>query len=199
MGQLTNTASGILTGINSKFDGITSMAKGVLCLPQLFSPENLKYLTANIGTYLAAYAANVVTSLANFVTDTISRNIQNVAGVITSQLNAINNFIKDIKEAIQLIKTYAENLEQKMKDTWDFLTDTENCNFAAAEIGKCLISDILDELPKSVTKGLSDGTLDLNNKVLDITEKLRAPEKSLTRYYNQAQKFGNKARIQQMF
>jgi len=199
MGALATATGGILTGVSTKLGGVISVAKGILCLPQLFSPNSLKYLTANIGNFLAAYASNVITSFTNFVTDTVTRNIQNATGITTSQLNAINNFIKDIKETIQLIKTFAETFEQQVTDMWEFLTDKENCDFAAAELGKCLISDVLDELPKSITKQLSDGTLDLNNKVLDITEKLRGPEKSLTRYYNQAQTFANKARIQQAF
>lgn len=199
MSVLANATSGILTGVNTKFDSIITVAKGVLCLPQIFSPKGLQYLTANISTFLAAYAANVISGLTNFVRDTITRNIQNVTGVIGSQLNAINNFIKDIRESITLIKTYAKTIAQDTKNVWEFLTNNENCSFAAAELGKCLISDILDELPKATSKALADGTLDLNNKVLDVTDQLTQPQKSLTRYYNQAQVFANKAKIQQLF
>jgi conjugal transfer/entry exclusion protein len=199
MGLITNATSGILTGVSTKVGAITTMARGILCIPQILSPTGLKYLTASIGQFLTAYGANVITSLANFVTATVTRNIQNITGVITTQLNAINNFIKDIRESIQLIKNYATQLLSESRSIWNHLSDQLNCNFAAAELAKCLISDILDELPKSVSRQLSDGTLNLNNKVLDITDKLRGPEKSITRFTHQAQTFANKARIQQLF
>ena len=196
---VTNSTSGIISGLNAKFDGITSVAKGILCLPQLLNPAKLKGLTANVGKMLTAYASNVVTGLANFVTATVTRNIQNVTGAIGEQLNKINNFISDIKESIQLIKTTAKALVDKAKNTWDFLTDTENCSFAAAELGKCIISDILDDIPRSVSKQLSEGTLDLNNRVRDITEGLTAPGRAITGYINQAQTLANRASIQQRF
>ena len=199
MGQITNATSGILTGVNTKFDSITTMAQGILCLPQIFSPDGLKNITASIGRYLAAYASNVITSLFGFVYDTISRNIQNVTGVITSQLNAINNFIKDISESIALIKNFAKGLLGDAKSVWEHITNKENCAFAAAELGKCIISDILDELPKAVTRDLSTGTLNLNNKILDITDKLTGPTKTITRATNRYQSLANKARIQQLF
>jgi len=203
MGLITNTVtnatSGILSGFNRKFDMVTGVAKGILCLPQLFSPKNLKNLTANVGKALVQYANGVVAGLTNFVTSTIVRHIQNITGVISSQLRLINDFIKDINESITLIKQTAKSLVTKVKNTLDFLKDTENCSFAAAELGKCIISDILDDVPRATAKQLVNGSLDLNKKVSDITNGLTHPSKSITKYLNQSQMLANKASIQQLF
>ncbi len=199
MGLFSTAVGGILTGVNTKIDSITTVAKGILCLPQILSPQGLQYLTSNVLNMLGAYAGSVIAGLTNFVATTITRTIQNVTGVIGSQINQINNFLKEINESISLIKTYLRGLGDRSKLTKDFLLDKQNCNFAAAELAKCLISDILDEVPKAVTKKLSDGTSDFNNKVLDVTSQLLTPEKTITRYVNQTQLLANRARIQQMF
>jgi len=199
MGLFSTAVGGILTGVNTKIDSITTVAKGILCLPQILSPQGLQYLTSNVLNVLTTYAASVITGLTNFVATTITRTVQNVTGVVAGQINKINNFLKDINESITLIKTYLNNLDDRAKQIRDFLLDKQNCNFAAAELAKCIISDILDEVPKSVTKKLSDGTSDFNNKVLDVTSQLLKPEKTITKYLNQTQIFANKARIQQMF
>lgn len=199
MGLLSTATGGILTGINTRIDSITSVAKGVLCLPQIFSPSGLQYLTSNIGNMLSNYAASVISGLTNFVASTITNTIRNVTGVIGSQLNRINNFLKDINESISLIKTYLKSLDERAKNIMQFLLDKENCNFAAAELAKCLISDVLEDVPRAVTRSLSNGTSDFNNTVLNVTSRLLEPERTITRYLNQAQTLANRARIQQMF
>lgn len=199
MGLLSTATGGILTGINTRIDSITSVAKGVLCLPQIFSPDGLRYLTSNIGNMLSNYAASVISGLTNFVASTITNTIRNVTGVIGSQLNRINNFLKDINESISLIKTYLKSLDERAKNIMQFLLDKENCNFAAAELAKCLISDVLEDVPRAVTRSLSNGTSDFNNTVLNVTSRLLEPERTITRYLNQAQTFANRARIQQLF
>lgn len=199
MGLFSTAVGGILTGVNTKIDSITTVAKGILCLPQIFSPQGLQYLTSNVLNLLSTYAGSIIFGLTNFVATTISRTIYNVAGTVAGQINKINNFLREINESITLIKTYLRNLDDRAKQIKDFLLDKQNCNFAAAELAKCIISDILDEVPKAVTKSLSDGTSDFNNKVVDVTSKLLEPEKAITRYVNQTQLLANRARIQQMF
>lgn len=199
MGALATATGGILTGVNTGFDSITTVAKGIMCLPQLLSPNGLKYLTAGIVSTLANTAGQFISGMLNFVSTTISRTIDNITGVIGSQLNAISNFIRDINESITLIKTYLRSLDERAKATLDFLLDSENCAFAAAELGKCIINDIINEIPKKTAKSLSDGTLNYNNKVLDVTTQLLAPEKSITKFMNRAQLFANKAQTQQLF
>lgn len=199
MGAISTATGGILTGVSTKVGAITSVAKGVMCLPQIFSPQGLQYLAANVVNLLSTYAASVITGLTNFVADTITRNIQNITGTIGSTLNQINNLLREINESITLIKTYLTSLEDRAKNILDFLLDGSNCNFAAAELAKCMISDILDEVPKSVTKSLADGTSDFNNKVLDVTDSLLGPSRSLNRSVARYQQFANRARVQQMF
>lgn len=199
MGLLSTATGGILTGVNTKIDSITSVAKGIFCLPQILSPQGLQNLTSNVLNIASAYAGSVISGLSNFVAGTITKTIQNVTGAIGSQINKINNFLKDINESISLIKTYIRNLDDRAKQIKDFLLDKQNCNFAAAELAKCMLSDVLDEIPKSITKSLADGTSDFNNKVLDVTSQLLKPEKTITRYMNQTQLLANRARIQQMF
>jgi phage-related protein len=197
MGLIAVTAGGLITGYSNQFGALTSVAKGILCIPQLLSPSGLKNLTAGIMGALSAVAGEVIAGLLGFVGTVVSRTIENITGIISSQIAAINAFIEDISATITLIKSIIGSLDDIAKNTMKFLLDGQNCQFAAAELGKCIVGGILEEITNKAARDLSIGSLDYHKKVQDITTKLIEPERIIGKFNKKAQMFANKAAIQQ--
>jgi hypothetical protein len=191
MGLISTTTSGILTGVSNKVGALTSVAKGVLCLAQVFTPQGLSNLTSGVLTTLTTYATSVVTGLTTMITSMAVQTVNNITGLIVG-------IVTDITDSVTMIKDYLQNLDDAAKDIKKYLLDQQNCNFTAAEIASCLLGDVVDDITNSVAKKISEGTTKLDDAVSDISSKILTPEKTISKYLDQAQSFANKAKIQQL-
>lgn len=191
MGFIANTTGGILTGINNKFDSITGIAKGILCLPQLFTSGQGGIMSA-----LQRQAAGVVYGMSQLVTSIVTRTLNQLVGKLGKELAVLNAFLQDIRQSITLIKTFITSLDDKAKSTFDFLKDQENCKFVAAELGRCIIGQVTGAVTKKLAKDLTGGTKDIGTEVNKISKSLFAPDKSIEQYVKRSNYFISKSAAQ---
>lgn len=199
MVPISTTAAGIITGYSNKFGALTSVAGGILCLSQLFSPENLADFATGIIDGLQAAAGQIVAGLLDFVGSVVSNTIMGVTGIISTQLYIIQEFINDIAQTVAMIRGLIESLDDIAKDTLAFLKDSANCDFAAAELGKCLVAGIVEDITRKSASTLVDGSLQYQAKVLDATSNLVGANSPINQFIYKSQMFANKALIQQRF
>jgi hypothetical protein len=195
MGQISMTAAGILTGYSNQFGALTSVAGGILCLSQLFTADGL----AGIWAGIQAAAGEVIAGLLDFVGTVVSDTIMAVTGMVSTRLLIIQDFINDIAQTVALIRAALSSLDDLAKATLDFLMGAANCNFAAAELGKCLAAGVIADLTRKTTSSLVEGSLEYQATVLNATAKLVGPDSGINKFINKSQMFANKAMIQQQF
>lgn len=199
MGAISTTAAGVITGYSSQLGSLTSVAKGIMCIPQLLSPSGLAGLTSGILGTLNAVAGEVIAGLLEFVGTVVASTIAHITGVISSQLAAIQMFVADIAQTIALIIGVLTSLDDIAKDTWKFLTDGQNCQFAAAELGKCIVAGLIEEMKPKIAMALQEGSISYSEKINDLTANLLGPEATIAKFTEKSQMFANKAAIQQVF
>lgn len=197
MGPITMATGGMITGYSNQLGAITSVAKGILCLPQLLSPENLKNLTAGILGELSRSAGEIVGGLLMMISSTITNTINAITGAISAELAVINSFLQDIANSIAMIIGVISSLDDIVKGTIAFLLDGQNCQFAAAELARCLVGEIIGDITRKQAMEMNKSLDKYNEKVFNITQKIAGPDTTINRFIGKSQMFANKAIIQQ--
>ena len=199
MGQISTAASGILTGYSTQYGSIVSVAGGILCLAQLFTPEGLAGLTSGILSGLNAAAGEVIAGLLDFVSTTIANTVAAITGIISTQLAIIGSFIQDIAQTIALIIATVRSLDDIAKATLDYLKSAANCNFNAAELGRCIAASVVADITRKAAPTIIEGTLAFENRAIDATTNLLGTDTAINNFVYRSQMFANKAAIQQQF
>lgn len=157
IGSISSNVDKTLGGISGKLNDITSVAKGVLCLPTMISG-----LTSAIPSLIGSITTGINTGLSNIIdaaTATVQATIQNAVSSITDKVTDItarvNGLVGDVKNSIGQVVGFVDYLKASVDDVKNFVSDKENCNFAGATLGKCIIQQTINNL---TTRDLRDAS-----------------------------------------
>jgi hypothetical protein len=128
-------------------------------------------LIGGITTGINTALNNIVAAATATVQNTIQNAVDEIAGKITDATARVNGLIGDAQNAVEQVKGFKKYLNASVGDVKNFVNDKENCNFAGAALGKCIVQQTVGNLTKKDLRDTSAGGLSvssLTNKVASI-------------------------------
>jgi uncharacterized membrane protein required for colicin V production len=159
--------------VNNKVGAITSVAKGIMCIPAILS--GLPGIATNIAKSLLGsiqrQIVGIVNGLTNLISDTINGFVNQIAGIVSTLLK----LEATILAAIGLVVATINNILNQVNDIFEFSKNQENCRFAAAELSKCIIGSLLKGISKKMALDASKKPGGIDKLISDATKKLAQP------------------------
>lgn len=175
MANIIDSLSNVVSVTNSKADQLTTLAKGVLCLPAILrgsvdsSESILKGILAGATQTIASLSNTVRTLITNTIQDQVNR----LTGAATSVVNTIQGALASIAATYETVNVIISNIKSKVSDVRSFISDKDNCNFAAATLARCITNQALNSVNAKAVVSISKGTSSVagitDNIVTDIT------------------------------
>jgi len=168
---------------NMKADQLTAGIKGVLCLPSIvagLADLGKGIIGATISNFTKVLE-NAVSTVSGIVTNTINGAINTITGSIAGVVDSIQRAIDEVTGAIQTLKDFADGINNRAKDVKEFVSDKENCNFAAASLLNCItaqaVASVSDREAVNVAKGLKP----ISDFAEEVADKISAPGGAIDR------------------
>lgn len=186
---LISSVGRVLTAANRKADILTAGSKVVLCLPSILSDFGASVAKQVIGGLLSKIG-NVLTiaagGLSSVITNTVRGYVSQITGSIIGTINVVTQTIGQIGSTIDQVIAFYEGLEERVEKVKDFTEKKENCDFAAATLLNCIISQTLSELTPSKAINIAKGLQPINNAVNELTDSISKPGGAINRTVNKA-------------
>ncbi len=165
IGSISKSVDSTLGGISGKLNDLTSVAKGVLCLPTMIAgfTSSIPGLIGGITTGINTALNNIVAAATATVQITIQNAVDEIAGKITDVTARVNGLIGDAQNAIGQVAGFIDYLKASVDDVKSFVSDKENCNFEGATLGKCIVQQTINNLTKKDLRDTSAGVLSITS------------------------------------
>lgn len=198
MASIFGSVQNLVTVANNKVDQISSVAKGILCLPSILSslPSILGGLGASVLGSIYSQFSSIGGALTSLITDTINQALGAITGAITNILNKVLSLQAEILGAINLVKDFVDGLTSTAKDIKNFVSDSENCKFAASELAKCIAASLIGDLSNKIVRDISGSTDKIDSYIGSITAKIAKPGEIIDKYVNKQSSMVDKATTQ---
>lgn len=180
---LISSVGRFLTAANNKADQLTAGAKIALCLPS-FLTSLPKSLIGGVISNISATLENLVSSASNIVLDTINKSIQQITGSITGTINSVTRVLGQVGSAIEEGKEFVNGLKERAKDIKEFTSNKQNCDFAAAQLMNCIVSQAIGSVTPKIAIDISKGLTPITNVANDVSQAIAAPGGAVTRAVN---------------
>lgn len=189
--NISNTSNKLyskLGGISSKVEGFSNIAKGVLCFPTLISgalssiPGLIGNITSGVGLIINSTVNSIFNNIQNAVSGAIQDTVDNVSGRIGVLTSAINNILG-----------FAKGLESQVLDVLNFVPSKENCQFAAAELNKCVTKQAVNSISNKQLRNIAAGIVDINTVSAAITRNVNTSTGPIAGFANKQVKQLNRA------
>ena len=181
---LTSLAS----AASNRFNQLTTIAKGILCIPSLITnlPGSLTSVGGGIAAGIASAATAAVQSATALITSAISAQVAKVTGAIDSVANTITGSIATVAGAIDVTNKFIQGIKNQVSDVRAFISDKENCNFAAASLANCIVNQALNSLTPKAIKDISKGLVSLDDAGSKLAESISSPAGAVGDFMNKA-------------
>lgn len=193
-----NSVGGLASAVNNKVGALTSVAKGVMCLPSILTglPGILGNVAKGVLGSLQNQALGVMNSIVTGITGMITDIINNAVNQISGVVNQLLQIQATILATIGIIEQTIKDLKKLVNDIINFRADQDNCRFAAAEMLKCVAGSLIGDLSKKLAKNVSSGTSSIENLVGKASFKLSQPGNVIERYTSKISNSVDKATSQ---
>lgn len=181
---LTSLAS----AASNRFNQLTTIAKGILCIPSIITnlPGSLTSVGGGIAAGIASAATAAVQSATALITSAISAQVAKVTGAIDSVANTITGSIATVAGAIDVTNKFIQGIKNQVSDVRAFISDKENCNFAAASLANCIVNQALNSLTPKAIKDISKGLVSLDDAGSKLAESISSPAGAVGDFMNKA-------------
>lgn len=180
-------------------DQAATIAKIGLCLPSILSsiPGMIGGLASTALKSIAGSITDVIGGLSGIVTGIVDQALNSITGAIAGTINKFTNILGQIQASIQAVLGLFNSLKEKVEDIKKFVSDSDNCKFAAASFLSCMASNILCDLSNKVVSTLTDplgGVTDkINNFSGSITSDIGSKGGFINKYINKQGAAADKA------
>lgn len=187
---LINSVGGLYSAVNTKVGSLTSAAKGILCLPSIISGlpgimgNVAKGVLSSLKNQASGLIGDIVGSIAGLITDIIQDAVSQVTGIISNNINKILQLEATILATVGLIEATLRNIQNQVRDAFNFAKNQENCRFAAAEMFKCIAGSIIEDLSTRVKLNAKLDISGLDKLVIRASNKLSQPGNIIEGYTN---------------
>jgi len=181
---LINSIGRLYSAVNNKVGAITSVAKGIMCIPAILTglPGIAGNLAKGILSSLQNQASGIMANIAGGLTNLISDTINNFVGQIAGLVGKLLQLEATILATIGLVEATINNIIKQVKDIFEFSKNQENCRFAAAELSKCIVGSLLNGLSKKLAMDSMKTPGGIDKLISNATKKLAQPGNVIERY-----------------
>lgn len=187
---LISKVTNLFDSVNSLADQATTAAKIVGCIPSILSnlPSILGQVGGNILKTVAAQATLIAQGIVESAIGIVENAINTATGIVEGYLNQIIQIISTIAATVQMVKELFTGLKDRAASIKDFVSNEENCTFAAASLLNCVASTLLKDLTKDVTKKINNKISTVNDYVDSKLDKFSEKGEFFNNY---SKKMGN--------
>lgn len=170
---LISSVGRFINAANTKADQLTAGAKIALCLPSILSniPNTIGNVISGLGTTLE----NTVSAISNIVLNTVNGAISKITGSIINTINAATSTLAQLGSAIEQVKEFKDGILERVNDVGDFVSKKQNCDFAAAELLNCIVSEVLSSVTPTIAIDVARGLKPVTEVVNNITGAISKP------------------------
>jgi len=180
---LMSSVGRFVNAANIKADQITAGIKGVLCLPSIIAglPDLGKGLIGAVTSNLGRVLENSVSTITNIVTNTINGAVNTITGSIAGVVDSVQRAIDNVAGSINHLKNFTLGINNRAKDIKDFVSDKENCNFAAASLLNCITAQAVASVSDREAVNIAKGLKPISDFANEVADKIAAPGGSIDR------------------
>ena len=194
--SLLNNLSKVSGVAGNKIGKLSTVAKGVLCLPSIIaglSFDGIKNLAGNIAGSIAEGIAASAAAAADLALAAIQDQVNKITGAINGLISTVTGLVATVAGAIEIAKQFYDDVKAQIQDVKDFIDSKENCQFAAAQLANCIISESINNLSLKGIKDISSGLSSIDSKVSEIAGKISEPAGVVKGFMDKGSKQLNKA------
>ena len=185
--SLLNSVNNLTSSVADKVKQVSTLTKIAACLPSVLTSLPAA-LGAAAGSVIGA-GANIIKNLASgatgFIQGIIDQTVTSITNAVTSLINTVLNIEAQLVASFNQLKALYNYLENEVNDTAEWIKNSENCNFAAAELVNCIAGRLLTQLSSTFADRINGGFgLSLDSALDDITSKIEEPANKLNDWVN---------------
>ena len=185
--SLLNSVNNLTSSVADKVKQVGTLTKIAACLPSVLTSLPAA-LGAAAGSVIGA-GANIIKNLASgatgFIQGIIDQTVTSITNAVTSLINTVLNIEAQLVASFNQLKALYNYLENEVNDTAEWIKNSENCNFAAAELVNCIAGRLLTQLSSTFADRINGGfCLSLDSALDDITSKIEEPANKLNDWVN---------------
>lgn len=185
---LMSSVGRFVNAANQKADQLTAGIKGVLCLPSIIAglPNLGKGLIGATISNLTKVLENTVSTISGIVTNTINGAVNTITGSIAGVVDSIQRAIDNVVGSIQTLKDFADGINNRAKDVKEFISDKENCDFAAASMLNCITAQAVASVSDREAVNIAKGLKPVSDFAEEVADKISAPGGAIDRSVQKA-------------
>jgi phage-related protein len=185
---LIDSVGGLYSAVNTKAGALTSVAKGILCIPAILT--GLPGILGNVAKGVLGSLQNqalgamsaIVSGITGLITDTVTNAVNEITGAISNVLDKVLQLQATILATIGLAQSLINSFKSQITDALDFAKNQENCRFAAAEMLKCVTGSIIGDISKKVAVNAKLDISGIDKLVGDVSSKISKPGNIIEQY-----------------
>jgi phage-related protein len=170
---LISSVGRFINAANTRADQLTAGAKFALCLPSILT--NIPNTIGNVISGLGATLGNTVSAISNIVLNTVNGAISKITGSIINTINVATSTLAQLGSAIEQVKEFKDGILERVNDVGDFVSKKQNCDFAAAELLNCIVSEVLSSVTPTIAIDVARGLKPVTEVVNNITGAISKP------------------------
>jgi hypothetical protein len=176
------------SNVTNALNQIGAVAKGALCLPSIITglPSTLGAIAGGIAAAATSAAASILETATIIVSNAIAAQIAKITGAIDSLINTVTSLIATVGAVIEIAKTTAASIYNRTNEITDFLLNKENCNFAAAVLANCMVSQALGTVTGKLTVDLGKGLTKIDDIGDRVASAISSPAGAVDNFMNKA-------------
>lgn len=179
--SLLNSVTNLTTSIADKARQLSTIGKIAACLPSIITS-----LPATLGATAGKAVLGAVNSVKSalsgaggFLQGIVNETVNRIINAVTGLVNTVLQVQAQIISSINQLKRLAQFLEDEYNDTVEYIKNSENCKFAAAELVNCVAGRLLAQLSDRFNSRVGD-ILSVDSFVDDIVSKIEEPGAKLS-------------------
>jgi len=194
--SLLNNLSKVSGVAGNKIGKLSTVAKGVLCLPLIIAGLGTDFIKSLAGNIIGSIAEGIqegIAAAADLALGAIQDQVNKITGAINGLISTVTGLVATVAGAIKIAKDFYDDLLEQIEDVKDFVSSKENCQFAATQLANCIISETISNLSFKKIKDISSGLSSIDSKVDEIAGKISEPTGAISSYMKKGSQQLNKA------
>lgn len=174
---LIDSVGGLYAAVNTKIGSLTSVAKGILCIPAILTglPGIIGNVLGELKNQATGAMAAITSGITGLITSIVTDAVNQITGAVANVLDKILQLQATILATIGLAQATIDNFKNQINDALAFAKNQENCRFAAAEMLKCLAGSLLNDISKKVAVDAKLDISGIDKLVGNLTSKISKP------------------------
>jgi|TARA_R110002126_G_scaffold288622_1_gene442528 hypothetical protein len=191
-----DSISNIAGAASNKVGQLSTIAKGALCIPSIISglsTDGIKKLAGAVAGSIASAIQGSISAVTDLALGAVQDQVNKLTGAINGLISTATGLVATIAGTIETAKQFYQNIKAQILDIKDFIDTKENCQFAAASLANCIISESINNLSLKAVKDISSGLGSIDNKVSELSNKISEPVGAINNFMDKGSKQLNKA------